>query len=278
MTNTELINAYLDNELTETDRMNFEKRLEGDSQLQQELALQKDVIEGIRLARKAQLKQMLNNVPVAQTTIWSAGKIATIVAAAAIVVMGVMYFTSEETTPETEPVTNEMPSQEAEQNMQPQDSPAEEEPVAAEDNTEATEESEVAINKVEEVVEAQPEDKRPVVAPSFDRAEADRTEVVAPDGKILGEISETPTETDVVIERVNENYKFHYMFEPGMLKLYGNFNNELYQILEFNSADGRVWFLEYENKYYFLDDSSTEIRPLKEVKDEKLLNILTNIE
>jgi hypothetical protein len=190
----------------------------------------------------------------------------------------VIYFTSEEPTSETQPVTNEMPAEPAEQNMQPQDAPAEEEPVMAEDNTEAVEETEAITSEAEEVVDAQPEDKRPVVAPSFDRPETDRTEVVAPDGTILGEISETPTETDVVIERVHENYNFHYMFEPGMLKLYGNFNNELYQILEFNSADGRVWFLEYENKYYFLDDSSSEIRPLKEVKDEKLLNILTNIQ
>ena len=280
MTNTELINAYLDDELSQADRTNFEQQLEGDSELQQELALQKDIIEGIRVARKTELKQMLNNVPVGHTSFWSTGKIVSVLAIVAVAVVGVVYFNQGDE-PQTEPVQESLPPIVLEQendmtdNVDGQDT---------EEITEAVEESQVTETPVEEptevaeAVEIQPEDKRPVVAPDFERNDTERTEIIAPGGTILGQIVEQPTETDVDIDRTNASYTFHYAFEPGMLKLYGDFNNELYEILEFNSSEGRNWFLEYEDKYYFLDDSTNGIQPLKEITDAQLLDILRNID
>ena len=283
MTNTELINAYLDNELSDADRMNFEQRLEGDAVLQQELALQKDVIEGIRLARKAQLKQMLNNVPVAQTTAWSAGKIASVATIVAATIAGIFYFmpdnesevpstaTTEITEPQQPETTPEVIA-EAEPNDTEENLPEEAENVVTQPMEDTTADS------MEETVETQPENKRPVVAPNFEREDTERSDVTAPDGSILGEKVSTPSETEVEIETANGNYNFHYAFEPGMLKLYGDFEKELYEILEFNTEEGSVWFLEYREKFYFLDNSSSEIRPLSEVKDAKLLEVLSNIE
>lgn len=283
MTNTELINAYLDNELSEGDRIQFEDRLNGDSELRQELSMQQDIIEGIRSVRKTELKQMLNNVPISQATTWTAGKIASIIAVVAVVAIGLVYVANnDEPTSTTEP-TEAMRDNSSTDVTQAQDETTEialteEAPAEVEtiepvspivNNTENDDEPEVA---------RQPEVKRPVVAPDFDRNDKDRTDIVSPDGTILGEFVDSPTQTDVEIDRLNSAYTFHYAFEPGMLKLYGDFDNELYQILEFNSADGRNWFLEYEGIYYYLDNSSTEIQPLREIKDENLLNILKRSE
>ena len=279
MTNTELINAYLDNELSTADRTSFEQRLEGDSELQQELALQKDIIEGIRMARKAELKQMLNNVPVGQAPFWSTGKIVSVLAIVAIAVVGVVYFNQGED-PQPEPVQETLPPVTQDQdntiidNMN--DQPVEE--TIAEEPEVSEEQPAEKPAKTVEAVETRPEDKRPVVAPDFERNDTERTDIIAPGGTILGQIVDQPTETEVEIDRTSSSYTFHYAFEPGMLKLFGDFDNELYEILEFNSSEGRNWFLEYEDKYYFLDDSTNGIQPLKEIRDERLLNILRNID
>lgn len=283
MTNTELINAYLDNELSDADRLNFEQRLDGDAVLQQELALQKDIVEGIRLARKTQLKQMLNNVPVAQTTVWSAGKIAAVVAIVAATIAGIFYFMPDNnsdvpstTTELNEPIAEKTPEVTVGTETEETDNLQSDEEVPAQEENEPV--AETTEDSVEENVESQPEDKRPVVAPNFEREDTERSDVTAPDGSILGDKVSTPTDTDVEINASSENYTFHYAFEPGMLKLYGDFEKELYEILEFNTAEGSVWFLEYQSKYYFLDNSSDEIRPLSEVTDAKLLEVLSNIE
>jgi hypothetical protein len=279
MTNTELINAYLDNELSAADRSTFEQRLQGDSELQQELALQKDIIEGIRVARKTELKQMLNNVPVGHTTFWSTGKIVSVLAIVAVAVVGVVYFNQGED-PTPEPVQETLPpvTQDQENTDNTMMDNTVDQPVEETITEETSEEPVEETTEVAEVIESQPEDKRPVVAPDFERNETERTDIIAPGGTILGQIVDQPTETEVEIDRANTSYAFHYAFEPGMLKLFGDFDNELYEILEFNSSEGRNWFLEYEDKYYFLDDSTNGIQPLQEIKDERLLNILRNID
>src|SRR5690348_13754907 len=60
----ELLDDYLSNRLNESDKLAFEKKIEGDPELKQELKVQQEFVDGIRNARVAELKSMLNNVPV----------------------------------------------------------------------------------------------------------------------------------------------------------------------------------------------------------------------
>jgi len=291
MTNSELINAYLDNELNDADRLRFEERLSQEPALKQELALHQDIIEGIGNARKAQLKNRLNQVDVGGNAGWSTAQVVgTVVLVAAGIAAIYFLYPSAESTDANKATTNEITTTE-----RPVVAQSEEDLMASEEKTETVDEDLSAPVETEEITSAQddqpadeeelvteneerqPEDKRPVVAPSFDNEDAERVEVTAPDGAVLGEVVTGDTRVDVEVIRNMPNRDFHYAFEDNTLRLYGNFDADLYEIIEFNSDKGKRWFLSYQDRYYSLDSSASGIMPLKEITDNKLLDVLKNI-
>src|SRR5258708_13543046 len=64
MENFELIEKYAADKLQGPQKEAFELQLQTDSSLQNDVALQKQIIEGIRKARISELKTMLSQVPV----------------------------------------------------------------------------------------------------------------------------------------------------------------------------------------------------------------------
>ena len=64
MTNKEFVNSYLDNELPKTERLDFENKLQHDSELKEEYNFQNDIVEGIKETRRLELKSRLSNIPV----------------------------------------------------------------------------------------------------------------------------------------------------------------------------------------------------------------------
>ena len=61
----ELLDDYLSNRLNGDEKSAFEKKLEADPELKQEIKFQQELTEGIRKARTAELKSLLNNIPIA---------------------------------------------------------------------------------------------------------------------------------------------------------------------------------------------------------------------
>ena len=53
----EILDEYAGNRLNPQDRAAFEKQLESDAELKNELSLQREIIEGVKTARKAELKK-----------------------------------------------------------------------------------------------------------------------------------------------------------------------------------------------------------------------------
>jgi hypothetical protein len=64
MENFEIIDQYLTGKLDAAQRLDFENQLAGNPVLQKEVADQKQIIEGVKLARQKELKAMLSKVPV----------------------------------------------------------------------------------------------------------------------------------------------------------------------------------------------------------------------
>jgi gas vesicle protein len=64
---SEKLEAYLRNELSESERAEFEQLLQQDPLLQNELTLQQDIIASICTYRKSELKQRLNRIDVRDT-------------------------------------------------------------------------------------------------------------------------------------------------------------------------------------------------------------------
>jgi hypothetical protein len=60
----QLVGRYLDNEMSQVERLEFENQLIHNSDLKEELSLQKDLIEGIKESRRSELKARLDNIPI----------------------------------------------------------------------------------------------------------------------------------------------------------------------------------------------------------------------
>ncbi|NJN28457.1 MAG: hypothetical protein HC819_22035 [Cyclobacteriaceae bacterium] len=62
--NEEFVSQYLDNTLSEIDRLDFENKLLKDADLREEYSLQKEIINGIKEARRLELKSRLSNITI----------------------------------------------------------------------------------------------------------------------------------------------------------------------------------------------------------------------
>ncbi|MFM7485430.1 MAG: hypothetical protein ACKO13_00780 [Cytophagales bacterium] len=97
MKHFDLIDDYLTNRLGDDDKTAFEKELLQNSALQKEVAIQRWAIEGVKKARAAELKTMLNNVSVdnSEHMEWiSTLKMAASVAGAGLMVAGLLYYSN----------------------------------------------------------------------------------------------------------------------------------------------------------------------------------------
>jgi len=288
MSNTELINAYFDNELNASEKKMFEDRLARDTELQREYKFQEDVIEGIREARRQSLKARLNQVQVGGAATggssWTAGKIAGLIILAAAAGFGIYYFY-----PESEPQLAETPAiieepirDEATQTPvtpEQQDTNKDEEPVGetppvVNETTEAGEKTDEVPAREESETNVQEEVKNPVVAPSFEDPKGEETEIELPTGDISGKAVVASDNLEVAVENDSRRFDFHYALENDRLTLYGNFEEDLYEILEFNTADMKAWFLSFNGEYYRLEPTEGKVERLEKVTDNRLLQTL----
>jgi len=79
---------------------------------------------------------------------------------------------------------------------------------------------------------------------------------------------------EVEVESSHKKYNFHYIFKGGKLVLYGSFENNLYEILEFIAENKRTVFLYYKTSYYLLDEQVESPTPLVPIRDAKLIKKL----
>lgn len=267
MTNFEKIDDYLSQRLSAEERASFEQALSGDAALRKELALQEKIVGAVRQARAAELKQMLQQVPVPSSG-WSAGQVAAGVLTVAAVATGVyFYFQSEQ--PETQlPSTPEM-------TVQPDSGPA---PVQPETQPE-TEVTPAPEAEKKASTTSRPQQKiSPVQKPDIqvEDPSAEFTETKEPQEAPeapAAHVELTVSKLDVVTQPADKKYSFHYQFTQGKLHLFGPFDKNLYEILEIN-GDSHAVFLFYKENYYLLDEDQLAIMPLTPIRDGKLLQML----
>lgn len=264
MTNVERIDDYLANRLSAEEKTAFERALEGDPALKSELALQEQIIKGIQKARSAELKHMLQQVPVPPSG-WSPGQIA-----AGVLVTGVIatslyfYFRPEEAPASVEPTPAVV--------TQPEPTPAEAPAASNESNQPAQ-----AVEVQKPITAPRKKEVKPVQKPDIQITDpsAELTEASAPE-----ENSGNPARAEVSVSKVevitmapDKKYSFHYQFTDGKLRLYGPFDRNLYEILEIN-GEGRAVFLFYKENYYLLDEAQYTITQLAPIRDGQLLKKL----
>ncbi len=270
----ELLDDYISNRLKGAEKTAFEERLQQDPDLKSEYAIQQQIAAGIRQARTAELKKMLNSIPVPPTGGFSAAKVAGI-AVVVLIGLSLIYFFTRQT---PESVSSEIeqpttPDEVTENEYAEAITPAAEEPQVTEPAAK-TEPAKTTDPKVSTPAPAPEAQKRiDVFDPSGETAAAGDEAIPGADN-VKSESTVLRNDLAVVTDGTNKKYKFHYQVLSDKVVLYGTFEKNLYQILEFISGEKRTIFLYYKDAYYLLDPAGSRINPLVPVSDPALLKKL----
>ena len=285
------MNQYLDNELSEIERLDFENKILHDSELREEYNFQKDLIDGIKEVRRLELKARLTNIPINtplyQTIGFKAIAIASITTGVGI---GAYYLLSDNNNiqldnidltsnqitlnentevPEVPkaitPIFKEEPKEKPAMDIITQEKPKEE---TVAKNTEAVEPQIIEPNVIQ-----------PDVVESFEDEDVTSNEI-NPDNQIntIDNIKETMEGTVEVSTVKDKKNKFHYKFFENKLYLLGSFDDMPYEIIELNSTKGKSYFLYYNNSYYKLNSDQIKPAPLVKIENDSLVNELKIIQ
>lgn len=274
---------YLSNRLNAEDKAAFENQVQADPQLAQELNIQKDLVEGIKQARAVELKSMLNNVPV--SPISGGGslltKVGTWAVVAGLIVTGIYFYsTKEENTgemsgprvaekqPEVKPETATVPDADPETTSDKREEPVQQPAEQAEKKKKTTSSSAPAESTT--VVPAKPLEVYDPTKEEIDEATQRYENEQLENLKKAFVTSSIEVETDTM----SKKYTFHYVFKDSKLILYGAFEKNLYEILEFIGDEKRTVVLFYKANYYLLDIAKDQPTKLTPIRDRRLLKKL----
>lgn len=289
----ELLDDYLTNRrMSEHDRAVFEQKLQADPDLQHEYALQQRLIKGIKDARIAELKSLLNQVPVPANNPGSTlatkiilGTVVTVMIAAAT-----YWYINRDEIKLAEP-RNPSQEQSPGETIIPEAGPAvkadDKEPVDEKQTVETdknqtsagTEQSKPSLAKKPDPLQA-PGDKAseqiPAKEPVLDVFNPDNDESISDNSPKDHQPVYNPGNSSLMVEtdRENRRYTFHYQFRDGKLFLYGPFEKNLYEIMEFFAHEKRTVFLYYKDRYYLLEEADNSIRTLSPITDPALIKKL----
>lgn len=286
----ELLDEYLSNRLQGEERAEFEKKLESDPQLKQEYQFQQSLVEGIRKARAAELKGMLKNIPVTSIPTGQSAVITKVISSllvAGLVTTGIYLYLDKDSDQESqeevlalEPKESDNSSQpivgddQSESESEPVESPELKEIAGGVENKATTETPNTEINKKNKAVSP-----REPVLEVFDPTSEGNIETQRALEHEQIELIENAIVTsyiEVEVDGTNKTYTFHYLFKDGKLILFGSFEKNLYEILEFinNESKKRTVFLYYKTNYYLLDTAKTQPTPLLTIRDKTLIKKL----
>lgn len=289
MNNEEFVNGYLDNELSAAERLDFENKLNHDSELNEEYNFQKDLVEGIKNVRRLELKSRLTNIPI-NTPIYQTIGFKAVAVASISVGIGLGAYYSIDSNNETDrtiidlqknqitlneeklipeipkaitPIIDEDESDEKKTKKSISQEKSKTEPVAK--NTEP---------KVDPTI-IQPNVIQPDVVESFDD-EYFETKDINSGNQInnLEKIKENIENTVEVATVKDKRNKFHYKFFENKLYLLGSFNDMPYEIIELNLSKGKSYFLYYNDSFYKLNSQQLKPAPLHKVENDSLVNEL----
>jgi hypothetical protein len=277
MENFEIIDQYLTEKLDAAQRLAFEKQLAENPVLQKEVATQKQIIEGVKLARQKELKAMLSKVPVPPVSgsstfalKWVAGILATSAVVTLVYLGGFHQETKTGSSVTMDELTKNLPAEDikAPENTTPENQPI----VIPKDDKKVPQLSAPELSSGEKdnansnVIPAQ----KPVLELMDPSDEiSNEREVEATDRQATIQTAQIEVETD----SSQKKYSFHYQFADGKLMLYGPFDKNLYEILEVNGENHAIFLFQKEN-YYLLNEKETKITPLKAITDPSLIRLL----
>lgn len=293
LTNEEFVNKYLDNELSEVDRLDFEDKLLHDSEISKEYDFQKDLVQGIKEVRRLELKSRLANIPINtplyQTVAFKAIAVASI---SASIGLGAYYLLNDNSDVQLSDIDlkDNATITLSEKSLIPE-IPDAITPIVKEEvkepkrrkikKQEKTNPEAVAKNtevKVEPKI-IQPNVIQPDVVEAFEEEDIESKDISL-DNQInnLDNIKENVESTVEISTVKDKRNKFHYKFFENKLFLLGDFSDMPYEIIELNSSSGKSYFLFYNDNFYKLDSEQLKPAPLVKIESDSLVNELKIIQ
>lgn len=288
----ELLDQYVSNRLTAQDKIAFEQKLASDASLKSEFQVQSRIADKLREARVKELKTMFNNVPASSLETGGTsiiGQVALWVAIVGGVGTGAYFYfnqdrkTEEQLLAKQEEIKNEAEAPQAaalennttgkEEGATPNENQTSE---ITTPSAEATEE-EAKLPQAHHGLKTDEEPKAPVPLDVFDPTqENETTKESTTRNEKATESGTSLHKSSIVVETDSNNkkYTFHYQFKGGKLYLYGTFEKNLYEIMEFFSGNKRTVFLYYKDNYYLLSEENDTIKPLAPINDPTLVKKL----
>ncbi|MFP4341514.1 MAG: hypothetical protein ACLFQO_13790 [Cyclobacteriaceae bacterium] len=285
---------YLKGRLSDEEKMAFEQKISQDPLLSSEVKWQQDIHQALGEARRAHLKNRLEQVPV-NTGGWynlSGIQLSAIVASVMLSGGAAYYFYN---TQQDQPITQQqwdirLDIPENSRLSEADFMPVLPEPAVA-DNTEADLPEEASslssgssvaapagpTTKVASI-EVMPHIVRPDIMSEFpdQTQEVNYSDFEAPDKNMLqkSEVADVNVEIETVVD---SKFPFHYQFFDHKLYLHGDFQGIPYKIIALNQGDQKTLFLQYEGDYYSLRQEQKEVVPLEIISDSTLIKAMNKL-
>ncbi len=280
----DLIEQYVVGTISDGDKTMLESKLASDASLRAEMKAQSEVIEGLKQFRKTQLKTRLNNVPVETGLFETVGqstfvKVAASVGAAVVLIGGLYYF-SENSTEEVATFESLSPITPVEESIGSAEITIKELPAVVPPEKPVERAIVAKANSktpvIEEAEDTQPDFSTPAVV-EFESEQDFEAEKIASDNRTTVATpvdAAKPIDVEISPSAGKEN-RLQYQFYEEKLHLYGDFKNVPYEILEINNKDGKKTYLYHEGVFYQLSYPSKEVRDLLKITNEELIKELT---
>ena len=281
MDNSNKIEAFLSGQMSDVEGQQFLKSLNSDLVLKKEFDFQSEIIEGIKEFRKAEIIARLNEVKI-PTSIWHSATYKTmagIVSVAAITWGIFTYLDSSKPDTDTKVVTN--------QSIEKIEPSIEKESVQQKSTS-----KEVEVEKAEQ--DATP----PVQIPKKSQPTRNEGNTTFSVPNIVDDFSEendlleeenlgVPASIDLTNDKsfaeldvevkLTKKYDFHYQMSDGKLLLYGDFDEDLFELIEVNAGEQINLFLFYNDIFYSIDTNSSEINALIAITSAEVIKKLNSV-
>jgi len=283
-----LIDAYFDGSIGPVEKLMLKKRIENDPLLKAEFDLQKNIVDGLATSRKMALKARLSAIDVTTTPSLISSLFNAKVAVGTLALfaaLGLWIFWPIDETDYIAPVDlsisdsfyltqTTLPSIPG--ITQSQDQVAE--------NAEKDESAPfiTALNQGATALKTDTkEEKGAKVKPqslvSFEDDKLFEHREDIEQLKLKPAKIDRMIEIDISLQPPVVEEKFHYKYFNNKLYLYGNFDDQPYEILELNRQGKRDLYLSYKNNIYVIEENITEINQLIKLDNPMLIKELTLI-
>ncbi|HXA01662.1 MAG TPA: hypothetical protein VNW99_06725 [Cytophagaceae bacterium] len=296
--NPENIEAYITNKMSAADKASFQNELAKDPLLNNEIDLQKDIIESLKEHRKAQLKNRLNNIDVTTTTNYTGLKVAaSILLAGLISFAGYNYLNNNKKNNQNIPVTNntvispektvitnnskpEVITEKEKTNNTTNNIDIKGTVITSNQSSNSTIITRTTRTITQTTVESvNPAFNTPDVKDRHEEGDGIKSDnnISMPKGDV-GNNNDESSLDNLKIEKIKDKkHNLFYQYYNNKLFLYGDFDSKPYEILELNTLKDKQLYLYFEDKYYGLKQNQIDITALELISNKETLHKLNEI-